>query len=97
VDDEVDYGAYHSIANNGKRIGLLAAGVGVGALLMFLFDPDRGRGRRSRLKEQLGSKLSHFGETAGSKARHLRNRSRGLLHEMASSVPGQKTTITAEH
>ncbi|HEX8651593.1 MAG TPA: hypothetical protein VF708_12195 [Pyrinomonadaceae bacterium] len=72
-------------ANN---LGLLLGGIGLGALLMYLFDPDRGRGRRARLNDQLTSKVNRLGEAAESKARHLRNRAQGVIHEARSILPG---------
>ncbi len=72
-------------ANN---IALLLGGIGLGALLMYLFDPDRGRGRRARLGDQLTSKVNRLGEAAESKARDLRNRAQGVLHEARSILPG---------
>ena len=72
-------------ANN---LGLLLGGIGIGALLMYLFDPDRGRGRRARLSDQLTSKVNRLSETAEAKARHLRNRAQGVIHEVRSVLPG---------
>src|SRR2546423_226207 len=62
-------------------VGLLLGGMAAGAALMYLFDPERGRRRRSLLSDQLTSKANRLGETAGKKARHLRNRAQGLAHE----------------
>jgi gas vesicle protein len=72
-------------ANN---VGLLIGGIGIGALLMYLFDPDRGRGRRARLGDQLSSKVNRLGEAAEAKARDLRNRAQGVVHEARSILPG---------
>lgn len=69
----------HSAAS---RIGLIVGSVGAGALLMYLFDPDRGRGRRSRLSDQVTSKVNRLGKAAGSKAQDLRNRVHGVMHEV---------------
>ena len=69
-------------------IALLVGGIGLGALLMYFFDPDRGRGRRARCSDQLTSTVNRLGESAGAKARHLRNRAKGLLHEAGSLLPG---------
>jgi gas vesicle protein len=65
-----------------NAIGLIIGGIGVGALLMYLLDPDRGRGRRSRLSDQLTSKVNRFGRAAGSKVHDLRNRAEGVMHEV---------------
>jgi hypothetical protein len=69
-------------------IGTFLCGIGTGAALMYLFDPDRGRGRRARLSDQLTSKVNRLGEAAESKARDLRNRAQGLIHEAGSLLPG---------
>jgi len=65
-------------------VGVLLGGMAAGAALMYLFDPDRGRGRRTRLSDQTASKLNRFGDRAGAKARDLRNRAQGLVHEAGS-------------
>jgi hypothetical protein len=81
---------------NGRshHLGVLVAGAGVGALLMYLFDPDRGRGRRTRLSDQIASKVQRLGETAGSKARHLRNRAKGLVHELNPIQPDTSRSVS---
>ena len=76
------------IAAAANSLGLLLGGIGIGALLMYLFDPDRGRGRRARLGDQLTSRVNRLSEAAESKARHLRNRAQGVLHEARSILPG---------
>ena len=81
---------HHSESHVVGRVCAVVAGVGAGALLMYLFDPDRGRGRRSKLRDQVTSKANHLGTAAGSKARDLRNRARGVIHDMSSKIPGQK-------
>jgi hypothetical protein len=64
-----------------NRLGLLFGGIGAGAVLMYLLDPDKGRGRRAKLQDQLSSKVTRLGGALGSKARDLRNRAQGLLHQ----------------
>lgn len=71
-----------------NTIALLLGGIGLGALLMYLFDPDRGRGRRAMLSDQLTSKVNRLSDAAESKARHLSNRARGVIHEARSILPG---------
>jgi hypothetical protein len=70
------------IGSRTSWIGPLLGGVGIGAALMYLFDPDRGRGRRARLSDQLTSKANRLGETVEGRARDLRNRTKGLLHDV---------------
>jgi hypothetical protein len=72
------------------KICAVVAGAGAGALLMYLFDPDRGRGRRAKLRDQVTRQANQLGSAAGSKARDLRNRARGVIHEVSSVIPGQK-------
>jgi hypothetical protein len=55
------------------------AGAAIGAGLMFLLDPDRGRRRRALARDRILSAGRHAGEDVGAKARHLRNRARGLV------------------
>ena len=55
------------------------AGATIGAGLMFLLDPDRGNRRRALARDQILSAGRHAGEDIGAKARHLRNRARGLV------------------
>jgi hypothetical protein len=62
-------------------IALLLGGMAAGATLMYLFDPERGRGRRARISDQAASKINRFGDRAGARARDLRNRAQGLMHE----------------
>src|SRR5215211_2034951 len=75
-------------------VGLVIGSIGVGALLMYLFDPDRGRGRRARISDQLTSKVSRFGEAVEGRARDLRNRTKGVIHELGSTLPGGRDRRT---
>ena len=67
---------------SGGKIGLVLGGVGAGALLMYLLDPDRGRMRRAKLADQINSNANRLFRAAESKGRHLRNRARGMAHEL---------------
>jgi len=62
------------------------AGTAIGAGLMFLLDPDRGRGRRALARDRILSAGRHAGEDVGAKARHLRNRARGVVAEARSRM-----------
>jgi hypothetical protein len=62
------------------------AGAAFGAGLMFLFDPDRGRRRRALARDRMLSVSRHAGEDVGAKARHLRNRARGLVASARSRM-----------
>jgi hypothetical protein len=80
------------IGNGVSKIGIAALGIGVGAALMYLFDPDRGRGRRAKQRDQVTSKANQIGRSASSKARDLRNRAQGLIHEVSTMLPGETKT-----
>jgi gas vesicle protein len=83
------YGADNENAGTGMSgIGMLLGGIGIGAALMYLFDPERGRGRRARLSDQWASKVNRLGAAAESKARDLKNRAQGVMHEASSVLPG---------
>jgi hypothetical protein len=78
---------------NGFSVGyhgvcLLLSGLSIGALLMYLFDPDRGRGRRAKLSDQFASKINHLEEAAEGRARDLRNRAKGVIHDVSAMLPG---------
>ena len=69
--------------------GLFALGLMVGAGLMYLLDPDRGRRRRALLRDQFvhgANEAERLGGTTASSARHLRNRTRGLLAETRAGL-----------
>ena len=60
-------------------LGLLS-----GAALMYLLDPSRGARRRALIRDQVvhgAHELDDVRETAGSLARHVRNRARGAVAE----------------
>jgi osmotically-inducible protein OsmY len=70
----------------------LGIGIGLGVAGSALFAPGRGAARRAMLRDKLravGSDLAHF---AAQRARYLRGRARGVLHEararlVSSEVP----------
>ena len=55
------------------------AGAAIGAGLMFLLDPERGTRRRALARDRILSAGRQAGDDLGAKARHLRNRARGLV------------------
>lgn len=72
----------------------LLGGFGAGIALMYFFDPEQGNRRRSLLRDQI-TKWTRVGrETAEGKAKDLRNRSVGVMHEARKAVQG--TAETAE-
>lgn len=60
-----------------NMVGALMLGAGA----MYLFDADRGARRRALLRDRGRRVLRRAGEEAGKKARHLRNRARGVVAE----------------
>lgn len=64
----------------------LLVGVGVGAALMYLLDPNRGRTRRKLLADKLVASTNDLTDVAGSRARDLRNRARGVLAVAGSAL-----------
>lgn len=67
-----------------QKNGQFLLGMLVGAAIMYLLDPDRGRRRRALLRDQVvhgTNELEEAGHMLGSRARHLRNRARGVMAE----------------
>lgn len=69
-------------------VWMLLTGVAVGAGLMYLFDPERGRTRRKLFGDKLAALTNGLTDAAGSKARHLRNRAKGVVAETRGAVRG---------
>ena len=84
-----------SCAVSGKFVCAALTGISLGAALMYLFDPDRGRGRRAKLGDQVASKANKIGSSIGSKARDLRNRAQGVIHQVESVIPGYERQTEA--
>ena len=64
--------------------GSFLLGALLGAGTMYLLDPDRGRRRRALIRDQVAHgvhQLEGIGEAAGGRARDLRNRAAGAVHE----------------
>src|ERR687883_1558959 len=64
-----------------SSMGVLLGGIGVGAALMYLFDPECGRTRRARLSDQMVSQCHRLSDRTAARARDLRNRAQGVMHE----------------
>jgi hypothetical protein len=67
-----------------NRQSNLLLGMLLGAGLMYLLDPDRGRRRRALILDQMVhgvNELEEVGAGVASRARHLRNRTRGMVIE----------------
>lgn len=72
-----------------RHEGLLF-GIFLGAAAMFLLDPSRGRRRRALLRDQVAHsahELEEIGAGLGSRARHFRNRARGVIIEARARLP----------
>jgi len=54
----------------GREMALLAAGVGVGALIMYLLDPEQGRRRRALARDQVTGFVNQAERKIEAKARH---------------------------
>jgi len=64
--------------------GSFLLGMLTGAGMMYLLDPDRGRRRRALIRDQVvhgAHELEGLGGAAGGRARDLRNRAVGMVHE----------------
>ncbi|MGH8289182.1 MAG: SRPBCC family protein [Steroidobacteraceae bacterium] len=64
-------------------LGAVAAGA-AGAISMYLLDPDHGRRRRAVMRERLASGMSRLDDARSVASRDLRNRARGVAHEIRS-------------
>jgi uncharacterized membrane protein len=63
---------------------LFLGAAAVGAVSMYLLDPDHGRRRRAVVRDRLSSGMSRLDEASSVASRDLRNRARGLAHEVRS-------------
>jgi hypothetical protein len=64
----------------------LLGGIGAGIALMYFLDPEQGNRRRALLRDQL-TKWTRVGrETATGKAKDIRNRTVGVMHEARKAV-----------
>ena len=63
---------------------LFLGAAAAGALSMYLLDPDHGRRRRARMRDRVSSGLNRLDDAASVASRDLRNRARGIAHEIRS-------------
>jgi hypothetical protein len=70
----------------GREVALLAAGVGVGALIMYMLDPEQGGRRRAQARDQVSSFANTAEKQIGAKARHYSNKARGVMNRMRGSA-----------
>ena len=65
----------------------LAAGLGIGALLMYLFDPKGGGRRRAQIRDKAVGLSHDIRDSVTAKGRDLSNRAKGLIHEAKTMIP----------
>jgi hypothetical protein len=70
----------------GREVALLAAGVGVGALIMYMLDPEQGRRRRALARDQVTSFANTAEKQIEAKARHYSNKARGVMSRMRGTA-----------
>jgi uncharacterized membrane protein len=63
---------------------LFLGAAAAGAFSMYLLDPDHGRRRRAIMRDRVASGMSHLSDARTVASRDLRNRARGLAHEVRS-------------
>ena len=63
---------------------LLLGAAAAGAISMYLLDPDHGRRRRALMRDRLTSGMSRLDDATSVASRDLRNRARGVAHEVRS-------------
>ncbi len=61
---------------------LLLGAAAAGAVSMYLLDPDHGRRRRAVMRDRVASGVSRLDDATSVASRDLRNRARGLAHEV---------------
>jgi hypothetical protein len=72
-----------------RDVSILLIGMALGAGLMYVFDPQAGRRRQALMRDKVSSWAGDASELAGKKARHMRNRARGVMAEARSMVAGR--------
>ena len=63
---------------------LLLGAAAAGAISMYLLDPDHGRRRRAVVSDRVASGMSRLDDATSIASRDLRNRARGVAHEVRS-------------
>lgn len=75
-----------------SKQGTFLFGVAVGAGIMYLLDPDRGRRRRALIRDQVvrgAHEVEDLGGVAAGRARDLRNRAVGAMHETRARLSSE--------
>lgn len=63
---------------------LFLGAAAAGAISMYLLDPDHGRRRRAVMRDRVASGVSRIDDATSIASRDLRNRARGVAHEVRS-------------
>lgn len=69
----------------------VAVGASLGAAVMYLLDPDRGNRRRALVRDQWNRITNDTTEAVRARASDLKNRTRGVVHEMGSKIRSEET------
>jgi len=65
-------------------VRLFLSAAAAGAISMYLLDPDHGRRRRAIVRDRVASGMSRLDDARSVASRDLRNRARGVAHEVRS-------------
>lgn len=77
---------------------MLVIGTIIGGIATYMLDPILGRRRRATTRDQLLSKVEDMSDTIESKARHYRNKAKGIAAEMRSKAEHkQEMPVPAGH
>ena len=81
----------------GRALAVLG-GIGIGAALMYFFDPNGGRRRRALMRDKAVGLSHDVTDAIEGKAKDLRNRAQGFVHEAKSlvSAPSDQATGATE-
>jgi uncharacterized membrane protein/osmotically-inducible protein OsmY len=74
---------------DGNTALTMIAGAALGGMLMYLADPNRGNSRRASVRQKMSHGVREFGCVADKGVRDLRNRTRGILAEVWSSIKAE--------
>jgi uncharacterized membrane protein/osmotically-inducible protein OsmY len=74
---------------DGNTALAMIAGAAFGGMLMYLADPNRGNSRRASVRQKVSHGVREFGCVADKGVRDLRNRTRGILAEVWSSIKAE--------
>lgn len=79
-----------------RKMMRTATSAAAGATAAYFFDPIAGKGRRSRLKDQLASRIRKAGRQLQKRARYEAGRAKGMIYEatgLGESPPVDEQTL----